>query len=165
MSCDFVSLVLQAAGGAIADSYLTNLPMQAMGVHIMVAGLAFQVASLLLFAILCIEYAWRVKKRKPRLTEYIQISHPKRFHLFLYCESAPLTYSVMMIANFSIAIAFATTCIIARSSFRLAELEGGFSSSLANNQVLLMIFDGAMMVLTCMALTVFHAGLAFESNW
>ena len=64
LSCDFISLLLQAAGGAIADTNLTNLPLQNTGVHIMVAGLAFQVASLFLFAALCVEYALRVMKKK-----------------------------------------------------------------------------------------------------
>jgi hypothetical protein len=28
-----------------------------------------------------------------------------------------------------------------------------------------MVFDGAMMALTCLTLTIFHAGLAMEGNW
>ena len=95
MSCDFISLVLQAAGGAIADTNLADLPMQATGVHVMVAGLAFQVASLSLFATLCIEYAWRVKQQKgPRMTEYIHISNRKRFHIFLCCKSKPFHFGI-----------------------------------------------------------------------
>ena len=64
LSCDFISLLLQTAGGAFADTHLTNLPLQNTGVHIMVTGLAFQVASLFLFAALCVEYALRVMKKK-----------------------------------------------------------------------------------------------------
>jgi hypothetical protein len=100
MSCDFVSLVLQAAGGVITDTNLTNLPMQMTGVHVMVGGLAFQVASLLLFATLCIEYAWRVKTQKgTRMTEYIHISKRRQFHFFLYCKSRPSTLRCRDSAN------------------------------------------------------------------
>lgn len=88
--CDFISLVLQAAGGAIADTSSTNVPLQNTGVHIMVAGLAFQVASLLLFALLCIEYGLRVRKHVGKtMTEYSHISNTTRFRLFLYGMSCP----------------------------------------------------------------------------
>lgn len=61
ISCDLVSLILQAAGGAIAsiaDDKKTN----DLGVHILVAGLAFQVFSLALFMGLCAEFALRVHR-------------------------------------------------------------------------------------------------------
>jgi hypothetical protein len=89
MSCDFASLVLQAAGGAIADTALTNIPLQNTGVHIMLAGLAFQVASLLLFAALCIEYALRVRGQKEMMSKYGHITRTKTFRFFLYCKSGP----------------------------------------------------------------------------
>jgi RTA1 like protein len=56
----------------------------------MVAGLAFQVASLLLFALLCIEYGLRVRKHVGKtMTEYSHISNTTRFRLFLYGMSCP----------------------------------------------------------------------------
>ena len=59
MTCDFISLLLQAVGGAIADT-ADNHSLEQMGINIMIAGLAWQVASLLLFIVCCGEYAWRV---------------------------------------------------------------------------------------------------------
>jgi len=147
MTCDFISLVLQAAGGAIADLFIGK-PLMATGVHIMVAGLAFQVFSLLAFVVLCAEFAWRVRSHKgPIVTEHSRVGETRSFHIFL--------------CSLSLAILF----ILIRSSFRVAELEGGFSSTLANNQVLLMVLDGAMMVFASSLLTVFHAGSAFKGNW
>lgn len=56
ISCDFISLVLQAAGGAIASG--ANAPSQdQMGINIMIAGLSFQVFSLALFVALSAEFA------------------------------------------------------------------------------------------------------------
>src|SRR5947207_9652895 len=49
ITCDIFSLVLQAVGGALADLAQTKAQGD-VGVHIMVAGLSFQVASLFLFA-------------------------------------------------------------------------------------------------------------------
>ena len=61
ITSDFIALVLQSAGGAIADTAATHAA-QNMGVHIMVAGLSFQVVSLIVFMVLCSEFFWKVKK-------------------------------------------------------------------------------------------------------
>jgi hypothetical protein len=57
---DFLCLVLQAVGGALADTADTNTE-EWDGVHIMIAGLALQVASLLAFSVLCAHFAWRLR--------------------------------------------------------------------------------------------------------
>lgn len=61
VSCDLVSLILQAAGGAIA-SIADDKKTSDLGVHIMVAGLAFQVFSLALFMVICADFALRVRR-------------------------------------------------------------------------------------------------------
>jgi len=61
MTFDFVALVLQAVGGAIADTANTEED-SAKGTHIMVAGLAFQVLSLLLFIAVAAEFVFKVKR-------------------------------------------------------------------------------------------------------
>ena len=61
MSCDFVALILQATGGAIADT--AGSPSGSMvGTHIMVGGLGFQVLSLLLFIALGSEFGLNVRR-------------------------------------------------------------------------------------------------------
>lgn len=59
MTCDLISLILQAAGGAIT-SIAEVQSLRDTGVNIMIAGLVFQVVSLVLFSILAIEYGVRV---------------------------------------------------------------------------------------------------------
>ncbi len=59
MGCDFVALVLQATGGAIADTAPTRSGSLA-GTHIMVAGLAFQTLTLLMFIAVAMDFAWNV---------------------------------------------------------------------------------------------------------
>lgn len=61
VACDFVSLLLQATGGAVASMADTK-SVESMGINIMIAGLAFQVASMALFITLAAEIAWRVRK-------------------------------------------------------------------------------------------------------
>jgi hypothetical protein len=68
--CDFLSLVLQAAGGAItstADDDQEDL--RQTGINIMIAGLASQVASLGVFLCLCADFAWRVYKNPEKINE------------------------------------------------------------------------------------------------
>lgn len=52
-----------------------------------------------------------------------------------------------------------------RSIFRVAELQEGFDSKLANDEVALMILEGAMMVLAVAALTIMHPGIALGDTW
>jgi hypothetical protein len=61
MTSDFIALVLQATGGAIADTADTSKGSD-QGTHIMVGGLAFQVLSLLLFMALTLEFSWSVRR-------------------------------------------------------------------------------------------------------
>ncbi|THC95874.1 hypothetical protein EYZ11_004652 [Aspergillus tanneri] len=55
---DILSLLLQAAGGAITTS--DSMSTVQTGINIMIAGLASQVASLTLYLTLCIDFGWRV---------------------------------------------------------------------------------------------------------
>ncbi|RAL17635.1 RTA1 domain-containing protein [Aspergillus homomorphus CBS 101889] len=128
IACDLVSLILQAAGGAITSD----------GINIMIAGLASQVASLILFMALCLNYAWRVYKSPHALnpeTRMRDLRHTLRWKAFLA------------------GLALATVTIFVRSVFRVAELKGGFHSSLANNQVLFLTLEGAMVAIAVIALT------------
>lgn len=85
--CDVISLILQAAGGAItsiADADQANLAQT--GINIMIAGLASQVVSLALFVALCLDYAWKVRSNPNSLNEVIHIRKLRngtRWKLFL----------------------------------------------------------------------------------
>ena len=64
-----------------------------------------------------------------------------------------------------IGLAIATLTIFIRSIFRVAELNGGFSSDLANDEVAFMILEGAMMVIACACMSAFHPGYSLVGNW
>lgn len=143
--------MLQAAGGAIA-SLAKDDKTDKMGINIMIAGVSWQVFSLGLFAILCAEFAWRVKRVKteenlsPRF-EFVALRRTRRFRLFLY------------------ALGLATSAIFVRSVFRCAELRGGFKGKLAQQQVTYMILEGGMIVIAVGLLTVWHPGWVFKGAW
>lgn len=150
LTCDFISLVVQGIGGGIAASYpLTNQYMIDLGTNILVAGLAFQVASLFAFLVFCSVFLWKAWRNKNRLSpEFAELYSSSRFKIFLA------------------ALALATICIFTRSVFRSVELSEGFSGHLANNEVSFMVLDGVMVLVACICLTALHPGMSFgRENW
>jgi hypothetical protein len=85
ISCDIVSLVLQAVGGALTATANTNADSD-VGVDIMIAGLAFQVFSLLIFMAFCAHFAWRVSKTEPDALgmRFESLRNRKVFRLFIW---------------------------------------------------------------------------------
>lgn len=59
----------------------------------------------------------------------------------------------------------ATLAIYIRSVFRVAELWGGFDSSLANNEPIFMALEGGMLLLATTCQTISHPHFAFRGNW
>jgi hypothetical protein len=133
----------------------------------MVAGLSVQVLSLLLFMTLSLEFGWRVWTHKDELNiKNAPLYHSLKFKVFLYCKPPSLPYFHIPFRDSAnnrgeTALALATLTIFTRSVFRVAELSGGFGSYLANDEVLYMILEGAMIVIASTALTVMHPGIGF----
>ncbi|KAH8886437.1 putative RTA1 domain protein [Thozetella sp. PMI_491] len=147
MSCDFVSLVLQSAGGAIT-SMADDSNTSQMGVNIMIAGLIFQVVALSVFGAVCCDFALRVRRRQEWLND--SFTHLRAKFVF---------------KGFLFALVAATVLIFVRSVFRVAELWQGFNGYLANHELTFMIFEGPMIILACAFLTVFHPGISFGGRW
>lgn len=82
ISCDFASLVLQSIGGGITSTAGDQSTSNA-GVHIMVAGLAFQVFSLVLFMFLCLEFAWYVRDAR-KDERFVDLRRTGAFRVFKY---------------------------------------------------------------------------------
>ncbi|KAI9830697.1 MAG: hypothetical protein M1826_004526 [Phylliscum demangeonii] len=147
ITSDFIALLLQAIGGAIASTANVGSTQQ-MGIHIMLGGLSVQVASLVFFMALSFEFGWRAFRNQDRWDPaHAALRQTRLFRAFL------------------IALALATVVIFIRSVFRVAELSGGFRGKLANDQVTFMILEGAMVVTACLALTFFHPGLCFQGHY
>ncbi|KAE8165657.1 RTA1 like protein-domain-containing protein [Aspergillus tamarii] len=146
ISCDLICLVLQAAGGAItATAGQEQDGLRHTGINIMIAGLASQVVALGSFMILCGDYVWRLKRHVRVVPQPVDSDWKWK--------------------GFLIGLAIATLTIFIRSIFRVAELNGGFSSDLANDEVAFMILEGAMMVIACACMSAFHPGYSLVGNW
>ncbi|KAF2840786.1 putative RTA1 domain protein [Patellaria atrata CBS 101060] len=148
VSCDLLSLVLQALGGAITATADDDRDKHDMGVNIMIAGLASQVVSLLIFMVLCADFAFKIK-RNSRATN----------------AALADVRGTLKWKGFLIALVIATFTIFVRCVFRVAELSEGFDSHLANDEVTYMILEGAMISIASIALTIIHPGVAFAGKW
>jgi hypothetical protein len=62
--CDLISIVIQAAGGGIAAIAVENNDDTTPGTHVMVAGMAFQVFSMVIFILLFGHFMYRVYTNK-----------------------------------------------------------------------------------------------------
>ena len=89
MFSDFVALVLQGSGGGLASVNAGKDADKAQqGINIMIAGLAWQVISLTIFAIAAADFAWCVKRNhhsgSPSNPAFLQLRSSKKFKAFLW---------------------------------------------------------------------------------
>jgi hypothetical protein len=147
MTSDFCSLVLQAAGGGIADTAADQTG-KLTGTHIMVAGLFLQVVSLVVFLLYLIYFALRCKSGS------LDMDPAK-----VTCRDRGL-FKVSLISLLA-----ATMAILARSIFRVSELWEGFGGELWNSEKDFLVLDGGMVSLAVLLLTVLHPGPAFGEQW
>ena len=113
----------------------------------MIGGLSFQVFSITIFAGLCVNYVLHIHRYGEKEPSYKAFRRSRRFKGSL------------------VALAVAIVTIYIRSIFRVAELQHGFGSRLASNQVTFMILEGAMILIAAVALTAFHPTLVFGDLW
>ncbi|KAL7269501.1 hypothetical protein RUND412_007839 [Rhizina undulata] len=143
VSCDVVSLILQASGGAIASITSTNKqnPSGTLGINIMLGGLSFQVFTLTLFILLCLEFALRIRSDPSKLDPaHEKIRASKKFKGLLA------------------ALVLSTLCILIRSVYRVIEMSQGWNGKLICNQTYFVVLEGIMVVVAVLALTLFHPG-------
>ncbi|VEU21525.1 DEKNAAC102783 [Brettanomyces naardenensis] len=147
--CDFVSIVLQAGGGAMASAELSNHHSTRGGSNFMVVGLAFQVVSMGFFQILWYIFCYRCFVNYKR-----------------YGDSAFETRYAgirkrLMFPPFFGALSVAVILIFIRSIYRLTEMAEGFSGSLANTELYFMTLEALMVSLATLLVTVVHPGIAY----
>lgn len=90
--CDFVSILLQAVGGAITAT-ADDADGNQLGIDIMIAGLAFQVVALTFFSALCGHFAWKVVRNPLKINgSTFTLRRSFRFRGLLIGEFAPYPY-------------------------------------------------------------------------
>lgn len=114
-----MSLTLQGAGGGLASIASESLRDPYLGDNIMLAGLGFQVFSIVLFIALSVEYFWRV-------TTYGRILFPRNKQV------------LATIGGLGLAIFF----ILIRSVYRVVELSEGWNGYLIGVQPGFVVLEG-----------------------
>lgn len=170
MVADWIALILQAVGGAIADTADTETGMNG-GTHILVAGLVFQVLSLILFMLVAGEYAFKVRGDRSRRQaanwaagERNTGTSKNRMRSFCCGMDYPDSCEIIKLMMF-LGLIIATILILIRSIFRVAELAKGFRSKLANEEIPFMILEGAVMILASTILMESHPGRFLTGKW
>lgn len=159
---DFLALSLQGAGGGMLQVVET----QDIGLEVLLAGLSFQILSLLLFAVACADFGlcvWR-SNRSPS-ERFADLLSSWKWTGFLWGRNLSLLYVTRADFLIDTALAVGTIGIIVRSSYRIAELQAGFHSQIFNQQILFMFLEGTVMSIVSIALTAFHPGLVFGDKW
>ena len=124
------------------------------GDNIMVAGLAFQVFTLLMFIILCSDFAIRTLRRMKTLGSATALdpTHAKLRASWSF-------------QGFLCALALATLCIFIRSTYRVAELGEGWEGALIKTQSLFIGLEGVMVIIACLVLNAFHPEWCFREGY
>jgi hypothetical protein len=146
ISCDVVSLILQGAGGGIsatADSYAT----QRSGNNVALAGIVFQVFTLLIFAGMAALYWYRCQQRLKGHSKHEEDA------------DAPETTRNVQVYMFS--LVFAYLCILTRCGYRIAEMADGWRNPIMLSETYFMVCDGAMIALSTATMVLCHPGLYF----
>ncbi|MCJ1306959.1 hypothetical protein MMC25_000603 [Agyrium rufum] len=148
MCNDFFALVLQGAGGGLASTGASGSSTQKAGINLLIAGLAFQVFSLVVFIVLATDVWWSLRKSNGNFrSDFAELRVSFRFRGFIY------------------SIAAATILILVRSTYRVAELSQGFSGTLANNETDFIVLEGVMVVVAVLCLTAFNPGNTYRGQW
>lgn len=136
---DIISLVIQAVGGGSAAVAFNSTPPgnTDIGTNIMVAGIDFQLASVIIFSIL--------------------------FFLFLYRASAKKSLPAFKNdTNMKLLVAvtaFSILLIIMRSIYRTIELAGGWTGHVIETERYFIALDGAPMAALVIAFNILHPGI------
>jgi len=144
-TCDFVSLIVQGAGGGLAATAAGNNTNPAPGGHVMLGGIVFQMLTISVYVICATEFLVRYFKNKP-----IHEKSPGSSN-----ERGNLTRGLkVMIA----AMIFNTTCLFIRAVYRTIELSDGWEGRIISTQLYFNVLDAAMIILAIFTLNFCHPG-------
>lgn len=147
ISCDVLSIVLQAIGGAISSA-TDSMTILAVGTNIMIAGLVFQVFTLIVFGCFAADYAiscYRHRSQFDPATATLRDSWRFRF--------------------FIVALWLAYVGILMRCAYRVAELVGGWDNNpILTDEGLFIGLDSVPCGIAPVVLNIWHPGWCFPKE-
>jgi hypothetical protein len=143
--CDLISIVIQAAGGGLAAIAVENNKNTAPGTHVMVAGMAFQVCSMVTFILLFGHFMYRVYTNEGK-----RQFNPDYTHL-----RSKLSFRLLPFA-----MSWCVLCVFIRCVYRVIELSEGWTGFLIVNERFFLVLDGLFIYLGVLGLSFVHPGFA-----
>lgn len=125
ITCDVVSLLLQAIGGGMAGGAGDDQKTRDVGTDLMIAGIVWQVATLLAFAGLALDYAVRTRAA--------------------WAAVDPAAQALLASAKFKgyvAAIVVAFVAVFLRCVYRIVEMVGGWANPIMRDEPSFIVFEG-----------------------
>lgn len=66
---------------------------------------------------------------------------------------------------FLVAVSAAAVLVFIRTIYRVVELSGGFTGTLANEEIPFMILEGPMIIIATLLLTIWHPGVVYRGGY
>ncbi|RJE26729.1 RTA1 domain protein [Aspergillus sclerotialis] len=146
IGCDVGSLILQAAGGGVAASAgHSNQDLLDVGDNIIIAGIAFQVATMACCGILGLDFFISVLRRGRDSMREKAYGTGRGIKFMIIAE---------IIAYFFVLI---------RCIYRIPEMSGGWGGPLMQRENEFLALDGMMIAVACLAFTVCHPAVFFPT--
>ncbi|KAF7303563.1 hypothetical protein MIND_00585600 [Mycena indigotica] len=147
VSCDVIALVVQGVGGGLAASADDHAGAQ-RGANIMLGGIGFQFAVIIIFSILVTDFLIRYFYKAPWRAAALEGS-------ISGLTRGTLTRPLATILS---ALIFSTIVLFIRSVYRTIELAGGWDGRIIHTQLYFNVLDGAMVVLAIFTWNFVHPG-------
>ncbi|TRM60417.1 RTA1 like protein-domain-containing protein [Schizophyllum amplum] len=148
-SCDVISLVVQGAGGGIAASADDHDGAE-MGGRIMLGGIAFQLAVIVLFTLFALEFFWRYFHDRP---------HPKKAAASSSSTLTPQRGTLTMhLKLIIVCLGVSTVLLCIRAVYRTIELADGWNGEIITTELWFNVFDAAMIVVAMYIVNALHPG-------
>lgn len=144
--CDLFSIIIQGAGGGVSASASDRGKNTKPGTNLTVAGMALQIACLLLFSGFFGHFMWTVHKKRDQ-----SLFNPRYAHIRKRWAFRALPW----------AISWSVLCVFIRSVYRTAEFADGWSGRLILTERYFLVLDGLFILLAVLGLSVVHPGFAF----
>lgn len=134
--CDWISILVQAAGGGVAAGESSSNESTSLGSNIMVGGLAFQVFTITIFQYLWYSFLYKVYKAG-------KLHGDSKFNpQFAHVRNR------RFLTLFFIGISITVILIYTRSIYRLIENSMGFVSRLSTQEIYFDLLEGMLVALS-----------------
>ncbi|EMG50713.1 hypothetical protein G210_1445 [Candida maltosa Xu316] len=184
ITCDVVSLVVQAVGGALAAIAAEEYEDADPGTYTMIAGIAFQVFSMSVFLFFWFFFIWQtyfagakdesidnpLKKRS--LMNYLKLlfngkkeNEYKHQELDKFYNPKYQDVRGRRLYNYyALAVTLAVIAVYIRCIYRVVELAQGFRGYLITHEVYIMTLDAAMVAICSLIFVLFHPQIVMGSD-